>query len=314
MVKMISRKAFDRAADYMRASARPLENALFNFHFSGGNRNQVLAELVPFQNSDGGFGHGLEPDLQTPASSVIATITALAILRDLGSDEDTPGLPAALAYLVGAYDLERERWPIVPPEVEEAPHAPWWGYSQTEENTGGYWANPRASVVAYLQQFHRLAPSPFFESVRQATIDDLMRYSHRMEMHDLLCFVDLLETEELPRESYENVLDKLRRALPQSVETVPGKWGDYGLRPADVVRSPDSPLSGVIDRWVIDKNLDYEIESQEDNGSWAPNWSWDFVDPAAWSAAEKAWRGILTIKKLKILHAYRRVEVELPSE
>ena len=312
MVKLISRSAFDRAAEFMQSSARPLEAALFNFHFGGGNRNQVLAELVPYQNSDGGFGRGLEPDLQTEASSVIATVTALGIMRQVGSDEDTPGLPASLAYLVGAYDVERERWPIIPPEVEDAPHAPWWSFEDSDRNFRGFWANPRASVIAYLQQFHRLAPSPFFEVARQAAIDDLMRYSQHMEMHDLLCFVDLLETKELPRESHENILDKLRRALPQSVETDPGQWGNYGLRPIDVVRSPESPLSGVIDQGTLDKNLDYEIALQEPDGSWRPNWSWDFVDPVAWSAAEKAWRGILTLRKIKTLHAYGRVEARSP--
>jgi len=308
MPKMLSRAAYERAGRFLREEARPLENALFAYYFEHGSRTNVLAALVPYQNSDGGFGHGLEPDLRAPASSVIATITALDILRRVRADEDTPGLPAALAYLVDVYDVERERWPIVPPEVEDAPHAPWWSYEDAEENFRGFWANPRASVVAYLQQFHRLAPSPFLEGARQAVVDDLMRYSQHMEMHDFLCFLTLLETPSLPRETYESVLDKMRRALPQSAVLDPNEWGGYGMRPLDAVYMPKSPLAGVIDDAILSANLDYEIDCQQSNGCWAPNWSWDFIDSDAWAAAEREWRGVLTLRKLLTLRAHGRIE------
>ena len=42
--------------------ARPLEIACYNYHFEKGSANGVLKELSAFQNHDGGFGHGLEPD------------------------------------------------------------------------------------------------------------------------------------------------------------------------------------------------------------------------------------------------------------
>lgn len=310
MTRRLSRDAFERAARFMREDARPLEKALFAYHFERGSRTNVLAALVPYQNPDGGFGHGLEPDLRTPASSVIATITALDILRRIRADEDTPGLPAALAYLMAEYDVVSERWPIVPAAVEDAPHAPWWSYADSAENFRGFWANPRASVVAFLQQFIRLAPSPFTEGARQALVDDLMRYSQRMEMHDLMCFVELLETDGLPQEHYESILDKLSRAIPHSVALDPAEWDGYGLRPIQVAYHPGSPLANAIDTDVIDANLDFEIDRQEADGSWSPNWSWDFVDAEAWATAEREWRGILTLRTLKTLRAYGRIDGE----
>ena len=72
-MKMLSREAFGRAADYLRNEARPLERALFAHHFEGGGRTAVLAALVPYQNADGGFGRALEPDMRAEASSVLAT-------------------------------------------------------------------------------------------------------------------------------------------------------------------------------------------------------------------------------------------------
>lgn len=307
MAKLLSRSAFDRATRFMREEARPLERALFTYYFEKGSRTSVLAALVPFQNSDGGFGHGIEPDIRSGWSSVIGTVTALDILRRVRADEDTPGLPAALGYLVEAYDVDSERWPIVPPEIEDAPHAPWWSYADSAENFRGFWANPRASVIAHLHQYKRLAPSPFTEGARQAVVDDLMRYSQRMEMHDLLCFVDLLETDGLPIEQYESILDKLRRALPHSVETDPAQWTGYGLQPLQVVYYPGSPLAGVLDHGVVHANLDHFIDEQQPDGSWAPNWAWDFIDADAWAAAEREWRGIITLRKLRTLRAYDRI-------
>lgn len=308
MTELLSRAAYERAVHYLRHEARPLEKALYEFHFENGSRTTVLAALVPYQNPDGGFGHALEPDLRAPASSVIATITALDVLRQIGADEDTPGLPAALAYLMDAYDVASERWPIVPPAVEDAPHAPWWTYADAAENFRGFWANPRAAVIGYLQQFNRLAPTEFLAGARRGVIDDLMRYSQHMEKHDLLSFIDLLLTAELPREDYEHVLDKLRRALPQSVALDPAEWDDYGLHPLDVIPTPTSPLAGVIDEEVIDAGLAYVIARQGADGAWPPNWSWVFVDADAWAAAEREWRGVLTLRHLLTLRAYGRID------
>lgn len=308
MTQLLSRPGYDRAVHYLRHEARPLEKALYEFHFEEGRRTNVLAALVPYQNPDGGFGHGLEPDVRAAASSVIATITALDVLRQIGADEDTPGLPAALAYLMDAYDVESERWPIVPPEVEGAPHAPWWSYADASENFRGFWANPRAAVLAYLQQFNRLAPTDFLAGARRAAIDDLMRYAQHMEMHDLLSFIVLMETAELPREDYENVVDKLRRALPQSVALEAADWDNYGLPPLEAVTSPASPLAGVIAPEVIDANLDYIINKQGSDGTWSPNWSWDFIDADAWEVAAREWRGVLTLRRLRTLRAFGRIE------
>lgn len=308
MTELLRRPAYERAVHYLRHEARPLEKALYEFHFENGRRTNVLAALVPYQNHDGGFGHALEPDLRAPASSVIATVTALAVLRQIGADEDTPGLPAALAYLMDAYDVTSERWPIVPPEVEDAPHAPWWTYADAAENFRGFWANPRAAVIGYLQQFNRLAPTEFLAGARRGVIDDLMRYAQRMEKHDLLSFIDLLLTAELPREDYEHVLDKLRRALPQSVALDPAEWDGYGLHPLDVIPTPTSPLAGVIDEEVIDAGLAYVIARQGADGAWPPNWSWDFIDADAWAAAEREWRGVLTLRHLLTLRAYGRID------
>ena len=307
-MKMLSREAFGRAADYLRNEARPLERALFAHHFEGGGRTAVLAALVPYQNADGGFGRALEPDMRAEASSVVATTVALDILRRVGATEETSGLPAALVYLMDNYDVETERWPIISPAVEDAPHAPWWEYAASEESFRGFWANPRASVVGYLWQYRKLVPSPFVEGALRSAATDLLTYSQTMEMHDLLCYVDLLATPDLPGEMRENMIDKLRRVVARSVVMEPAEWDDYNLKPLTVVRSPQSELAAAVDAAVLDANLDHLLAAQSPDGTWPPNWSWDFIDADAWAAAEREWRGVLTLRNLETLRAFGRIE------
>ena len=87
-MKTLSRVAFDRALDFVKAQARPLDRALFEHRFEGAAAERVIAELARFQNDDGGFGHALEPDLRTPTSSALATELGLRTLEELGCASD----------------------------------------------------------------------------------------------------------------------------------------------------------------------------------------------------------------------------------
>ena len=48
----LNRQSFNRAAQFQQTSARPLEQALFLFHFGGGTAADVVRELAAFQNLD----------------------------------------------------------------------------------------------------------------------------------------------------------------------------------------------------------------------------------------------------------------------
>ena len=75
-MKNLSQAAFRRAKTFVMEQGRDLDRALLAFHFEDGTADDVLTALAAYQNDDGGFGHGLEPDLRTQASSAIATTVA----------------------------------------------------------------------------------------------------------------------------------------------------------------------------------------------------------------------------------------------
>ena len=63
-MKQLSKDQFELAREFMRSRARGLERALFEYEFEAGSASNVYKELALFQNEDGGFGKGIEPDLR----------------------------------------------------------------------------------------------------------------------------------------------------------------------------------------------------------------------------------------------------------
>ena len=72
----LSRDRFEAAHRFVLENGRPLDGALVNFSLGQGTAEAVMVALIAFQNPDGGFGHGLEPDMRSPASTAIATASS----------------------------------------------------------------------------------------------------------------------------------------------------------------------------------------------------------------------------------------------
>lgn len=301
---ILSAAALRKAEEFVGTHARPLEQALFATFVYNASTAWALEELAAFQNSDGGFGHGLEPDLQFPGSSVLATTVALQHLRELGADKDHPLVLGAMRYLMDTYDHDAQAWPFVPPAIVDAPRAPWW---QHESDLTKYLVNPRVEVVGYLFDYPALVPEQMRESLLVAVMAHLENQPRRTEMHELLCYRRLVETTNLPEEARETLLKRLRPVIADAVETDPDEWRGYVLKPLQMAPTPTSPFAGQFQE-SIDLNLDFEISQQQDDGSWAPAWSWGDAYPDAWPHAKRAWQGVLTVGSVKSLVAFDRVE------
>lgn len=298
----------NKAKAFVYEHARPLERRLLSYYFREGTAGDVFAELARYQNSDGGFGHALEPDLRLPDSSAIATTVGLQILRELKAAEDHPLVQGAIRYLLNTYAAASEAWPIIPGNANTAPHAPWWKYDQDlSKRWGGFLANPRAEIAGYFCDYAGLVPKALLGGLTTAVVSHLDTLPDAMEMHDLMCYVRFAETRTLPEDARTKVLRKLRRAVDCVVAREPSDWGGYGLTPVAVAASPDSPFADVLAR-EIELNLDYEIECQQEDGSWAPAWSWGDAFPEAWQDARREWKGILTVKALRLFQSFGRLE------
>lgn len=306
-MKRLTAAAFERARAFVMEQGRDLDRALLGFHFGDGTAERVLGALAAYQNGDGGFGHGLEPDLRTPASSVIATTVAFQNFRSLGVPAEYPLVRRGLDYLLETFDASRQVWPIIPPEVEDAPHAPWWDYAGSEAGFGGFLSNPRVEIVGYLHDYSASVPADLLESVTTAVFAHLDSLPDEMEMHDLICFVSLGETAALPQMQRDRIWEKIAKAAEHSIAREPEQLTGYVLKPLYVVSSPDAPLA---ERFAAEvaMNLDFEIEQQGADGAWSPNFSWGDQHPEAWEIAKREWQARITLKNLRVLRDFDRIE------
>ncbi len=301
---MLSQDAFSRAARFLGEDARELEAALFRHAFGDAAPEPALEALAAFQNGDGGYGRGLEPDLRTPSSSALATSLALLRLAELGADRDHPQVRGAYGYLQASLDPERWVWRIVPADAAAHPHAPWWDESGLEERFGGFRVNPRAAVVAGLLHFDDGTEQSWLGEVAEDTVRAME--TTELDMHELLAALALLEAPGLSVGFRARVRAVCEEAAERLVPTDPPAWSGYGLEPVAVASRPGSPLHHLFAN-VVHENLDALIARQAEDGSWAPSWSWD-GEGAAWQAARRDWQGVLTLQALATLQAYGRIE------
>ena len=115
--------------------------------------------------------------------------------------------------------------------------------------------NPTAEVLGYLYEHAGLAPDELRQNVTAATLEHLEQPATRLDMHVLLCCARLLETSALPDGLRARLLPPLRAQADTLVPRDPKSWDGYGLRPADLAASPDSPFAAGLES-EIDLHLD----------------------------------------------------------
>ncbi len=294
------------ARTYLLQHARPLEAARYRYHFEDGKAGAVLAALAAFRNEDGGFGHALEPDLRTATSSALATSVAFQVMEEVNAPIEHPLMQGALAYLLASYDSAAQRWPIIPPEAEEAPRAFWWAAEGLEDRFGRFMLNPRAELLGVLWRCAGPTRVPWLEQLTTSVVQEIEQRTTPLSDNELLCVLRLAATSQLPTVLRARLDARLRQAVLDAVVTTPARWSDYVLRPLEVAPTPDAPYAALLPE-AIQANLDYLIDTQGADGAWAPTWSWAPLNAAAWAKAEREWKGVLTLAALRALDAWGRV-------
>jgi hypothetical protein len=298
----LSREGYERARGFVEQTARPLDRALLGFALREAGPAPVLNALVSYQNDDGGFGHGLEPDLATPASSAIATSVGLRVLSDIDADASHPMVDAALGWLASAIDPQAGVWPIITPDVDLAPHAPWWSWSKDlAENWNGFAFNPSAELLGYLYRWRGAAPAGLLEAAETSLRRTLAEVRIIEGAYDLKCAARLARSPGAPGDLRKQLIERIVRSeLAHDASDVHGSSLDLAPTPASPFAEP------LVGR--IEPAIDALIAAQDADGGWPLFWDWSFVDADAWAKAKADWRGHLTREAIQTLVAWRRVE------
>lgn len=71
------------ARNFVTTHGRVLDRRRLELLLDGTNRDGVVAALDAYQNPDGGYGWGLEPDLRAPGSQPVAAMQAFEVIAEL---------------------------------------------------------------------------------------------------------------------------------------------------------------------------------------------------------------------------------------
>ncbi|WP_026695278.1 hypothetical protein [Peribacillus kribbensis] len=306
-MKKLNSELFGRVKAFIKKNARPVDVRLYEYYFEGGDPALVEEALLHYQNQDGGFGHSLEPDFRLEHSSPMASTIAFQYAREMHLTSESPLIQKGIQYFLHTYDQKRGGWHGVPEEVNDVPHAPWWNFDAEKGHTGAAssWANPSAEITGYLLEYSELVPKLFLDTVKVRALEELDKLEMKMEMHDFLCYQRLFERLEV--KDKQEVLYRLRESAREITPRSRAGWENYGLTPLQIATSPESPFADLF-KEVLPDNLDYELDRLTPEGAWNPGWSWFGQYEEEWKAAEKDWKGYLTVKMLKVLSDFNRLE------
>ncbi|MFA7300814.1 MAG: hypothetical protein WC069_00690 [Candidatus Shapirobacteria bacterium] len=302
-MKTISLDSINKAEKFIKENCRTIEQARFAYLFKDESPDLVIDELTKYQNKDGGFGNGLEPDFMLPDSSPLATSLAFQFLDEITSPNEEV-IKKAVKYLEDSYVDERHGWYSIPQQVNNYPHAVWWNWDETKKQTviDGCWGNPSAEIIGYLFKYKKF--------LTKLNIDELVEYAvsyweKAIEFnseHEVFCFIRLHKY--LPAEMAKRLEPKLIEATIKLVALNPEMWKEYSPQPIHFADNPSHFLYSVV-KETVETNLDYVIDTISGDGVWYPNWTWHQYE-TEWEKAKIRWVGILTIRNLKILSDFNR--------
>lgn len=306
-MKILSNVTLNNVEQEIIKHSRNLEKNIYQSEFYSGTTKKIIEELKKYQNEDGGFGNGIEPDFRLPMSSPMATSVGVRLLSELDYlKEAKEMIRKAVKYFEDSFDKDRRGWFAVPKEVNDYPHTPWWHYNLDENMTviDKHWGNPSAEIIAYLYKYREYVQTLNIDKLVEYAIDYLEKKESYESGHEIYCYIKLYEV--LPINLQERLKKPMTNAISQLVVYDEEKWTEYVPRPLDFVDDPDKYRFG-IKEIEIQKNLDYLIVQLESEGKILPHWGKSFYTDD-FSNAYNYWVGLLTLKALEILRNYGRIE------
>jgi len=307
MIKYLCNADFQEIKSWISRNARPLEYALWRYHFENGGKEAVLSALSAYQNDDGGFGNAVEPDNWNPESTPYATSFVIDILRQMEFTDIThPLYQGILRFLKETKYQGDDGWFFSIPSNDSFPHAIWWQFSDegnTKQNIG---------ITASLSGFIlRYAPDTDLYDVALKYADMLLgKLKDGDEYGDMGVFgyrdllQDLLSAGHRNRFDTDFLENKVRSLIQKHFHEY--KW-TFHQDMASALPTPSVFYYKEYEQAASDA-LDELIEIRPRNGVW--NIPWEWYDGGAYARefaiSENWWKSYKAIEKLLFIKAHGR--------
>jgi hypothetical protein len=253
----------------------------------------LIQELLEYQNDDGGFGHGLEADIQAPTSSIAATNIAVSIL-DMIQDKSLIGpiIKDIVKYFISSYDEGKKRFPIAPKEVQNYPHAVWWDGDIMDNFKYG---NPDPEVIGFLYKNKEYVEGFDLDDHVKRLIGFIQSNAFlESSMHTVLSVAHAYDCfdKDLQDQIFSFIQSKCRFEFDKLTN-----YKDYGLEPYKVYLINPTLLNGLEDYLL--PNLTY-IAKLLESYDVGVNWSWG-RDMEVFHEVKDDWLGLFYYGYLKAL-------------
>jgi hypothetical protein len=283
------------ARGFMADHARVLDRRRFELLFDGADAEPVLAALSAYRNPDGGYGHGLEPDLRAPESQPAAALHAFEVFADVAPV--TAPEAVELCDWLDTIALPDGGLPFALPIKDPAGSAPFW--AQADQRA--FSLQITAIVLAHANRVAAHDPGvaghPWLARATSrclAAIDALEVAPAAYELAFAVRFLDAVHDRD---GAAPGLLARLGEYVPRDGRLrVVGGLADEALRPIDLAPQPGRPARTLLDEAAVAADLERLAAEQDEDGGWS-------VDFQSYSpAAALEWRGYATVRALSVLH------------
>lgn len=269
----------DPAIRFLQDEGYPLGVAIARHLWREGAAEDIIAALAAYQNTDGGFGNGLEVDIKSPVSNPFAARLAMQAMRLVDLDVSA-SMRARLLTWLADNQADDGDWHFAP-EIYDAPLAPWfagWEFPSL---------NPACCVVGNAIPLE-IATDTMRSRVAALFADKASHEDARSGVfYQMLPYVEYVGVENVPnREAWlASLAEGIVRADEQGAYSDAGHFFDHALAagPGLVRRLP----GGLLTRWT-----DRLLSEAQDDGGW----------PSPYDPAWRPWAtttALITLSRLR---------------
>ena len=309
-MKKLSQKAYQEISGWVHRNARPLDLALWQYHFENGSKDAVISALTYYQNSDGGFGNTIDADNWNPNSTPYNAYIVIKMLRQIDFTEVTHSMYQSIFnYLENTVYKAEYGWFFTIPSNDDYPHGCWWDFN-AQTNTFqsiGITASLCGFILRYGDNKSKLYEMTF--SYAKMLIEKLKSTTNYGDM-GVQGYCELLEDIEVlglkDCFDYEYLREKLAVLVRDKINN---EKDNFMANPLEFILSPKSRFYEE-NKEEVEAALDLIIDQRPESGVW--NIPWEWYDGGKYSKefaiSENWWRAFKAIEKLLQLKSFGRID------
>ncbi|MGH3042261.1 MAG: hypothetical protein ACRDNG_11100 [Gaiellaceae bacterium] len=284
------------ARRFMAGHARILDRRRVALLFDGADPDAVLAALRAYRNPDGGYGHGLEPDLRAPESQPGAALHAFEVFAEIAPV--TAPEAAELCDWLDAIALPGGGLPFALPVADPSGCAPLWTTADPHASSLQITAIVAANANRVAAHDPAVAAHPWLARATSYCLEAIDALEAAPGAYELAFAVQLIDAAHDQNAAAPSLLARLGEYVPADGRLqVVGGLPDEILRPLDLAPQPGGRARTILDDAAVAADLERLASEQKEDGGW----SVDFQNYSPAAALE--WRGYATVRALSVLRA-----------